>query len=132
MYNNFWKKSNPPEAHSRDNLRQQLLSLILYRGLPAWRVTINVDDQSNIAIQLFGGEKIDIDQMFPTDATMLDSNQRREYVANDPCAAAQLFDAHTTTIMQALFKVDNEKQNEISILGGKIDLHLHLNLWVIA
>ncbi|KAF9239984.1 hypothetical protein BU15DRAFT_24500, partial [Melanogaster broomeanus] len=88
---------------SRYHLRSQIWSTAISIGPPSLWITINPCDLHDPILQVFAGEKVDMNNLMVTIG--LDKERRAENVARDPYAAAKFFHFMIRTILQSLFGI---------------------------
>lgn len=128
---------------SRRRLRSQIWGTCAYLGPPTLWMTINPSDLHDPVLQVFAGEKIDMNNFNAAFGPA--ANRRVENVAKDPFAAAKFFNYIVLAILECVFGIDSRGfsiKSQHGILGrvsayfGAVEaqnrgtLHLHLLVWL--
>ncbi|QRV90748.1 Helitron helicase-like domain at N-terminus [Ceratobasidium sp. AG-Ba] len=128
---------------SRASYRSQIWSTMLRLNAPSLWITINPVDIHDPIVQVFAGEKIDMDA-FQT-AAGPNSKRRAQNVAKDPFASAHYFHFLIRVILESLFGITSTNRTvttNMGVLGrlkgyygvveaqGRGSLHVHMLLWL--
>ena len=121
------------------NMRNEIRSLIYYRGTPTLFITLNPSDVDNPIVRLYSGEDVNLEDLSRGEG--LDSWRRRLLAANNPAACALYFDL---TIKKFISVILRYGKNERGLYGyctayyatveaqGKGTLHCHMLVWLKA
>lgn len=130
---------------SRAKYRSDIWGTSLYLNPVSVWITINPNDLHDPLVQIFAGEKFDMDDFNPTAGP--DADARSRNVANDPYAAAKYFKTIIDLLLTKMFGVDVTSYTTTSrpgILGrvkayfgvveaqGRGTLHLHMLMWLVG
>lgn len=128
---------------SRAKYRGQIWGTSLYLNPVSIWITINPNDLHDPIVQVFAGERIDMDNFHPTAGPTADARARN--VANDPYAAAKFFKTVIDLLLSKVFAIDVTDfrvRSGKGILGrvkayfgvveaqGRGTLHLHMLMWL--
>ena len=128
---------------SRYQLRSQMWSTCIYISPPSLWITINPCDLHDPIVQIFVGEKIDMDKLSAFVGP--DKDKRAKNIADDPYAAAKFFHFLIKTVLETLFGIEVTPYQIHSGKGiygrvaayfgavesqGRGSLHLHLIVWL--
>ncbi|KZV82190.1 hypothetical protein EXIGLDRAFT_778907, partial [Exidia glandulosa HHB12029] len=129
--------------HARAKYRGHIWGTSLYLNPVSIWITINPNDLHDPVVQVFAGEKIDMDNFEPTAGP--DADRRAENIANDPYAAAKFFKTIVDALLSKVFAIDVtgfRVKSRRGILGkikayfgvveaqGRGTLHLHMLMWL--
>jgi len=118
-------------------LRNQIQSLIVYRGPPTLFITLNLSDVDNPIVRLYAGENIDLDDI--SRGEDMSEWKRKLLAACNPRACAQFFDLMITKFIAVILQYG---RNEPGLYGkceayfgtveaqGKGTLHCHMLIWL--
>jgi len=130
---------------SRAKYRGEIWGTSLYLNPVSVWITINPNDLHDPLVQLFAGEKFNMDPFNPTAGP--DADTRARNVANDPYAAAKYFKTIIDLLLNKMFGVDVTSftvNSRPGILGrirayfgvveaqGRGTLHLHMLMWLVG
>jgi hypothetical protein len=129
--------------NSRAGYRGQIWGTSLLLGSPSLWITINPADLHDPIVQVFAGEKIDMDNFVSLAGP--DSDKRAQNVARDPYAAAKYFNFIIHAMLDTIFGITVTKERVYSKMGvlghlsayfgvveaqGRGTLHLHMLIWL--
>ena len=130
---------------SRAHYRGQIWGTSLYLNPVSIWITINPNDLHDPLVQIFAGEKFDMDNFNPTAGP--DADARARNVSSDPYAAAKFFKTIVNLLLSKGFGIDvtpYTTTNRRGILGrvrayfgvveaqGRGTLHLHMLMWLVG
>ena len=129
---------------ARYQLRSQIWSTAIRKGLPSLWITINPTHINDPIVQVFAGENIDLDRFLSTDGSGKEC--RTQNVVEDPYAAAKFFHFIVSAILEHLLGVKVTEYQVHSSMGvlcrvaayfatvesqSQGVLHLHMLLWLL-
>lgn len=126
----------PGSAAYKLKLRNEIRSVINYRGTPTLFVTLNPSDVDNPIVRVLGGESVDIeDQMRGED---MEEHKRRVYAANHPAACALFFHSMISSFIKVILRHGQGQGlfGKCTAYYGTVEtqargtLHCHMLIWL--
>ncbi|PPQ97075.1 hypothetical protein CVT26_001258 [Gymnopilus dilepis] len=132
-------RSLPGSDGYKSNMRRQIRAIINARGAPTLFITLNPSDVDHPIVKLFGGEEIDVDELFKGNLQEMDAWRRKVYAARNPAASAKFFDLMVQTFVKIILKHGTGRRGLYGVCEayfgaveaqGKGTLHIHMLIWL--
>ncbi|PPQ76981.1 hypothetical protein CVT26_007829 [Gymnopilus dilepis] len=132
-------RSLPGSDGYKWNMRRQIRAIINAKGAPTLFITLNPADVDNPIVKLFGGEDIDVDDLFNGNLQEMDAWRRKVYAARNPAASAKFFDLMVQTFIKVILKHGTGRRGLYGVCEayfgaveaqGKGTLHIHMLIWL--
>ncbi|PPQ67617.1 hypothetical protein CVT26_006827 [Gymnopilus dilepis] len=132
-------RSLPGSDGYKANMRRQIRSIINAKGAPTLFVTLNPSDVDHPIVRLFGGEDIDVAELYNGNMQEMDAWRRKVYAARNPAASAKFFDLMVQTFIKIILKHGTGQRGLYGVCEayfgaveaqGKGTLHIHMLIWL--
>ena len=127
----------PGTAGYKRRMRNEIRSLIYFRGTPALFVTLNPSDVHNPLVRILAGDEIDLERA--AHGVELTEWQRAVHAANRPAACAMFFHLMISTFIDVILRHGRPERGlfgRCSAYFGTVEaqgrgtLHCHLLIWL--
>ena len=127
----------PGTAGYKRRLRNEIRSLIYFRGTPALFVTLNPSDIHNPLVRLLAGDEIDLERA--QQGVELSEWQRTVHAASHPAACAMFFHLVISTFIDVILRHGRPERGLFGRCNayfgtveaqGRGTLHCHLLIWL--